>query len=148
MEEKVHEETACFLERKHEELQHQTEYWDAKYEQDMEEKERELEALKSQRATDLARLHDLQQKLEQVRDYVMREKRLAEAQAFAKDLQQKRTAAAICIQKTWRQFKKRKIAKGKLRRLKRLARKKDPSLRGQRPKRVSRPKSDVKLFVV
>lgn len=98
LEAKVHEETAAFLERKHEELQKQTEYWDLKYEQDIEEKERQLEALKSKKANDLMKLSDLKQRYQTVQELVLKEKRLAEARAYYKMMQSKRSEAASLIQ--------------------------------------------------
>ncbi len=106
LEKRVYEETEAFLKRKNEELQHKTEYWDNKYEQDIEEKVRQLEALKSKKAQDLMKLTDLKQKFKEVQELVSKEKRLMEAKSYAHEMQRKRTDAAKLIQKTWRKYKK------------------------------------------
>lgn len=52
---------------------------------------------------------------------------MAEARSYYKMMQQKRIEAATLIQSTWRKYKKRKVAKDKLRRLKKEANQvKDP----------------------
>lgn len=91
LEKRVYDETEAFLKRKNEELQHKTEHWDNKYEQDMEEKVRQLEALKSKKASDLMKLTDLKQKFKEVQELVSKEKRLMEAKSYAQDIQRKRT---------------------------------------------------------
>jgi hypothetical protein len=68
---------------------------------------RQLEALKSKKTIDLMKLNDLRQKYKEVQELAMKEKRLAEARAYAKEMQFKRTAAAKKIQEFWRKYRKR-----------------------------------------
>jgi hypothetical protein len=145
LEMKVHEETAAFLERKHGDLQKHTEHWDSKYEGDIEEKERQLEALKSKRANDLIKLNDLKQKYLEVQQSVMKEKRLAEARAFHKMMQAKRAEAALSIQTSFRKYKKRKAAKEKLKKLKKEANQdKERDNKASQPPRIKSPPKNAK----
>jgi hypothetical protein len=126
VENKVHEETTKFLERKYDELQQTTDYWDNKSERDIDEKNRQLEILKSKKLTHLAKLNELKQKYKEVHEMVMREKRLAEARAYAKDVQANKMQAATAIQTAFRKYHRRKLAKEKLKKLKRASFKANP----------------------
>ncbi|PRP79820.1 hypothetical protein PROFUN_12492 [Planoprotostelium fungivorum] len=122
--------------QKQEELQLQTEYWDQKHETDIEEMDRQLEEMKSKKAHAQNKLADLKA-------------RLIEAREYHKDVQKKRTIAAGLIQHTWRQYRKRKIAKEKLRKLKKAAvkpkkngrsRSKSPKQKGTKANKSQTPK--------
>lgn len=107
-----------FLENKHEALQEEIQNWITKYDQDIEEKEREIENLKISKADDLVRysapllyfgvtacrLYDLRAKYKEVEAQVNRERRKQEARALAKEMDEKRTKAAIKIQSVWRRY--------------------------------------------
>jgi hypothetical protein len=153
VEKQVHDEAAAFLERKHEELQRLTEFWDSKHETDIEEQDRLLEGLKSKRANDLVRLTELRAKYKEVQEMVHKEKRLIEARSDAREMQRERNEAAIKIQTTWRAYSKRKAAKEKLRKLKKAAAKNSKGTAGgkrngtssqQRKRSTSRSKSPNK----
>jgi len=73
-------------------------------------KEREIETLKLNKANDLVRLYDLRAKYKEVEAQVHRERRKQEARAFAKEMDEKRNAAARKIQGAWRRYYNKKLA--------------------------------------
>jgi hypothetical protein len=107
----------------------------------MEEKVRQLEALKSKKAIDLIKLNDLKQKFKEVQEIVSKEKRLAEARAYAKEIQQKRSHAASTIQDFYRKYRKRKAAKDKLKKLRKANKTKEDDGKPKRARSRSRSPS-------
>ncbi len=55
LESQANADSVAFLEAKHEQLQEEIQTWISKYDQDIEEKERELETLKTNKANNLVR---------------------------------------------------------------------------------------------
>jgi hypothetical protein len=118
IEEQVHEASSSYLEKKYEELQKLTDYWDSKYEQDIEEQESILQNLKSRKAADVAKLVDLKQKYKELQEWLGDYKKKSESKQLIKNQEQIEIESAIRIQQEWRKYKAVKKAKDQLRKLK------------------------------
>ncbi|KAM3931808.1 dynein regulatory complex protein 9 [Leptodactylus fuscus] len=99
---RVHVEIENFLRQHQQELEEKLEYWMEKYDKDTEEKQAELNALKTSRTNDLALLNDLAKQYEEY-ETVITEDRLEKEQSQKKKKQEKmELTSAIKIQAWWR----------------------------------------------
>jgi dynein regulatory complex subunit 9 len=120
-ERQAHEAMADFLERKHRELQRLTEQWDTRYETDIENIELELENLRTQKADGIMKLTEARQAHAELKATVERDFRLHEAQEYARGRHAELLAAVKVITEQWILYKKRKMARRKLRTLRKEA---------------------------
>jgi hypothetical protein len=118
IEDEVNKQISSYLERKYEDLQKLTEYWDAKYEEDVEQMDGNLQAAKSKKSTDLQKLIDLKQRHKEVTEWLTKHKQEDERKNTIAANQQTRDAAATVIQERWKQFKLGRKAKEALKKLK------------------------------
>ncbi len=121
IEEEVNKQVSSYLERKYEDLQKLTEYWDSKYEEDVEQMDGNLQAAKSKKSTDLQKLIDLKQKHKEVTEWLTTHKRDEEKKKLISANQNTRENAARVIQDSWRKYKLCKKAKEALKKLKKAA---------------------------
>ncbi|XP_075717965.1 dynein regulatory complex protein 9 isoform X1 [Rhinoderma darwinii] len=99
---RVHVEIENFLRQHQQELEEKLEYWMEKYDKDTEEKQAELNSLKTSRTNDLSLLSDLTKQFEEY-ETVITEDRLEKEKAQQKKKQEKmELASAIQIQAWWR----------------------------------------------
>ncbi|KAM4040623.1 dynein regulatory complex protein 9 [Anomaloglossus baeobatrachus] len=105
---RVHVEIENFLRQHQQELEEKLEYWMEKYDKDTEEKQAELNSLKTSRANDLSLLNDLMKQYEEYETVII-EDRLEKEKAQEKKIQEKmELAGAIKIQAWWRGMMVRK----------------------------------------
>ena len=117
MENQVHSDTVKYLKDKAEQLTALSEYWENKYQEDLEAKENELEELKANREADVDTLTSLKERWDQEQaEKAAREaeeRRLIELEKLRKEEQAAQDAAARAIQKKWEQHKLAEAAKDK-----------------------------------
>ncbi|XP_073445396.1 dynein regulatory complex protein 9 [Dendrobates tinctorius] len=105
---RVHVEIENFLRQHQQELEEKLEYWMEKYDKDTEEKQVELNALKTSRTNDLSLLSELTKQYEEYETVII-EDRLEKERAQQKKKQEKmELASAIKIQAWWRGIMVRK----------------------------------------
>lgn len=117
----AHSAMAEFLERKHREMQRQTEQWDTRYEEDLENIELELENIRAEKADGIQKLTDARLEHAALKSQVEADTRMFEAQKHAQSRYEELLAATLIIQEQFRLWKKRKLARRKLTTLKREA---------------------------
>lgn len=114
---KVHEESVRFLKDRHDQLQAELVEWTAKYQQDTQAKQQQLQALQQQKTSNAQRL-DVYQKRWQEEMAAIKKKeeerqRLLELEVLRKEELKSHNTAARIIQITYRAFKQRKDEKRK-----------------------------------
>eukprot|EP01147_Barroeca_monosierra_P010755 gene10755-2842_t len=112
---KQHREEEAKLRKRKLKLQAQIEGWIVKYDQDMGEKQRELDNINQQYAVEKKQLTELEEnftKLEIEYNQIMEERRQErEQKQFAEEGMQRLIRAAIVIQTCWRSYRSRKAAR-------------------------------------
>ncbi|XP_066459038.1 dynein regulatory complex protein 9 [Eleutherodactylus coqui] len=99
---RIHVEIENFLRQHQQKLEEQLEYWMEKYDKDTEEKQAELNSLKTSRTNDLSLLNDLAKQYEEYESVII-EDRLEKEKAQQKKKQEKmELASAIKIQAWWK----------------------------------------------
>lgn len=110
---KQHREEEAKLRKRKLKLQAQIEGWIVKYDQDMGEKQRELDNINQQYAVEKKQLTELEEnftKLEIEYNQIMEERRQErEQKQFAEEGMQRLIRAAIVIQTCWRSYRSRKV---------------------------------------
>ncbi|XP_072264452.1 dynein regulatory complex protein 9 [Pyxicephalus adspersus] len=119
---RVHVEIENFLRQHQQELEEKLEYWMEKYDKDTEEKQAELNALKTARVNDLTLLQDLAKQYENYEKVIIEDRLQKEKAQQQKKQEQLELSCAIKIQAWWKgtmvrkglgPYKKTKSKKGK-----------------------------------
>ncbi|KAM5164121.1 dynein regulatory complex protein 9 [Mantella aurantiaca] len=119
---RVHVEIENFLRQHQQELEEKLEYWMEKYDKDTEEKQAELNALKTARVNDLTLLQDLAKQYEEYEKVIIEDRLEKEKAQQQKKQEQMELSSAIKIQAWWKgtmvrkglgPYKKTKSKKGK-----------------------------------
>ncbi|CAI9532248.1 unnamed protein product [Staurois parvus] len=119
---RVHVEIENFLRQHQQELEEKLEYWMEKYDKDTEEKQAELNALKTARVNDLTLLQDLAKQYEEYEKVIIEDRLEKEKAQEQKKQEQVELSSAIKIQAWWKgtmvrkglgPYKKSKSKKGK-----------------------------------
>eukprot|EP01105_Mastigella_eilhardi_P023217 TRINITY_DN5816_c0_g1_i2.p1 TRINITY_DN5816_c0_g1~~TRINITY_DN5816_c0_g1_i2.p1 ORF type:complete len:439 (+),score=176.68 TRINITY_DN5816_c0_g1_i2:3-1319(+) len=114
LEDCVHEQISTYLEEKHKKLQQDVNDWMNRYDQDTEEKIRQIDSLKQQKQQNLMKLYDLRERLKEYREIVTREKTALARREEQKKYEEKLLAASIKLQALWRGYKARKLYRAML----------------------------------
>eukprot|EP01105_Mastigella_eilhardi_P023216 TRINITY_DN5816_c0_g1_i1.p2 TRINITY_DN5816_c0_g1~~TRINITY_DN5816_c0_g1_i1.p2 ORF type:complete len:120 (+),score=48.86 TRINITY_DN5816_c0_g1_i1:249-608(+) len=85
-----------------------------RYDQDTEEKIRQIDSLKQQKQQNLMKLYDLRERLKEYREIVTREKTALARREEQKKYEEKLLAASIKLQALWRGYKARKLYRAML----------------------------------
>lgn len=116
IEERANRESEEFLRRKQAAMGSEITVWMNRYESEMEEHERELEALKARRAEDLVKLHDYTERYEkdmsEKAEREEEERQRVEMEAIKAVELERNSWAAIVVQAIWRGYLARQAASG------------------------------------
>ncbi|XP_073482643.1 dynein regulatory complex protein 9 [Aquarana catesbeiana] len=105
---RVHVEIENFLRQHQQELEEKLEYWMEKYDKDTEEKQAELNALKTARVNDLSLLQDLAKQYEEYEKVIIEDRLEKEKARQKKKQEQMELSSAIKIQAWWKGIMVRK----------------------------------------
>eukprot|EP00962_Isochrysis_galbana_P042958 scaffold16214_cov109-Isochrysis_galbana.AAC.1 len=116
IEERANRESEEFLRRKQAAMGSEITVWMNRYESEMEEHERELEALKARRAEDLVKLHDYTERYEkdmsEKAEREEEERQRVEMEAIKAVELERKSWAAMVVQAIWRGYLARQAASG------------------------------------